>query len=248
MTTKPTTTRAFLPLPDPPEREPEDMTSFDHLTLSGSAHHLVQHLGKPETTIVAGERYITREPGAPAVVRMAPDLLIAFQADPQAYREDNGYVISVQGKPPDFVMEIASRSTGRQDVDGKRTGYAGLGIPEYWRFDQTGEFHGARLAGDRLVDEQYEPITIETAEDGILQGHSDVLNLDIRWEHGELVLQRRFKEGRVGRHEGRLDAWQGSVWPARCILASPPATAAVQPARTVPGAASPAPPGRPAVS
>ena len=63
-----------------------------------------------------------------------------------------------------------------------------------------------------------------------------------------LVLQRRFKEGRVGRHEGRLDAWHGSVWPARCILASPPATAAVQPARTVPGAASPAPPGRPAVS
>ena len=63
-----------------------------------------------------------------------------------------------------------------------------------------------------------------------------------------LVLQRRFKEGRVGRHEGRLGAWHGSVWPARCILASPPATAAVQPARTVPGAASPAPPGRPAVS
>ena len=52
----------------------------------------------------------------------------------------------------------------------------------------------------------------------------------------------------MGRHEGRLDAWHGSVWPARCILASPPATAAVQPARTVPGAASPAPPGRPAVS
>ena len=51
----------------------------------------------------------------------------------------------------------------------------------------------------------------------------------------------------MGRHEGRLDAWHGSVWPARCILASPPATAAVQPARTVPGAASPAPPGTPAV-
>ena len=66
MTTRPATTRASLPLPDPPEREPEDMTSFDHLTLSGSVHHLVQHLGNPETTIVAGEWYITREPGAPA--------------------------------------------------------------------------------------------------------------------------------------------------------------------------------------
>ena len=27
-------------LPDPPEGEPEDMTNFDHLTISGSAHHL----------------------------------------------------------------------------------------------------------------------------------------------------------------------------------------------------------------
>ena len=157
MTTKPTTTRAFLPLPDPPKREPEDMTSFDHLTLSGSVHHLVQHLGKPETTIVAGERCITPEPGAPAVDRMARDLLIAFQADPEAYRSDNAYVISVQGKPPNFVMEIASRSAGRQDVERKRTGYASLSIPEYWRFDETGEFHGARLAGDRMADMNRSP-------------------------------------------------------------------------------------------
>ena len=173
-------------LPDPPEREPEDMTSFDHLTLSGSVHHLVQHLGNPETTIVAGERYVTREPGVPATERMAPDLLIAFNADPEAYRDDNGYVISAQGKPPDFVMEIASRRTGRRDIVQKRARYAALGTPEYWRFDETGEFHGTMLAGDRLVDNQYEPIPIETVEEGVLQGYSAALNLFIRWEHGEL--------------------------------------------------------------
>ena len=70
-------------------------------------------------------------------------------ADPEAYRGSNSYVISEQAKPPDFVLEIASRSTGRQDVVEKRAAYAGLGIPEYWRFDETGEFHGAHLAGDR---------------------------------------------------------------------------------------------------
>ena len=139
-------------LPDPPEGDPDDMTSFDHLALSGSVHHLAQHLGNPETTIVAGERYLTRAPGAPATDRMAPDLLIALGADPETYRENNGYVISEQRKPLDFVLEIASRSTGRQDVVEKRTAYAGLGIPEYWRFDETGEFHGTRLAGDRLLD------------------------------------------------------------------------------------------------
>ena len=47
----------------------------------------------------------------------------------------------------------------------KRPAYAGLGIPEYWRFDETGEFHGTRLAGDRLADGRYEPVPIETVKD-----------------------------------------------------------------------------------
>ena len=123
------------------------MTSFDHLTLNGGNHHLVQRLGNPETTLVAGGRYITREPGALPADRMAPDLLVAFDADLEAYRDSNGYVISEQGKPPDFVMEIASGSTGRQDVVEKRAAYATLGIPEYWRFDQAGEFQRMRLGG-----------------------------------------------------------------------------------------------------
>ena len=185
-----------LPLPDPPEREPEDMTSFDHLTINGSAHYLLLHLGNPKTTLVAGERYITREPGAPAEERMAPDLLVAFNADPQAYRDDNGYVISEQGKPPDFVMEIASRSTGRKDVEDKRPAYAALGIPEYWRFDQTGDFHGTWLAGDQLVEGRYEPVPIETVAEGVLQGYSTVLDLFIRWEHGEL----RWHDPATGQH------------------------------------------------
>ena len=178
--------RGSFVLPDPPEGAPDDMTSFDHLTLSGSVHHLAQHLGTPETTIVAGERYLTRAPGAPAADRMAPDLLIAMGADPETYRENNGYIISEQRKPPDFVLEIASRSTGRQDVVEKRAAYAGLEIPEYWRFDETGEFHGTRLAGDQLVDGQYEPVPIETVEEGVLQGYSNVLNLLLRWDHGHL--------------------------------------------------------------
>ena len=63
-----------------------------------------------------------------------------------------------------------------------------------------------------------------------------------------LVLQRRFKEGCGGRHEVRRGAWHGSAWPVRYYPASVPATAATQPARTVPWAAIPAPPGRPAAS
>ena len=83
-------------------------------------------------------------------------------------------------------MEIASERTGRNDVENKPARYAALGVQEYWRFDHTGNFHGTKLAGDRLVEGQYEPIDIEELEEGILQGHSAVLNLLVRWEHGQL--------------------------------------------------------------
>ncbi len=72
---------------------------------------------------------------------------------------------------------------------------------------------------------------------------SDMTNPDC-W----LVLQRRFKERYPGMREGRLGAWHGSAWLVRYYPAYPPATAAAHPARTVPGAAFPVPPGRPAAS
>ena len=42
-------------------------------------------------------------------------MLVAFDADPANYKASNGYLISEQGKPPDFVLEIASRRTGREE-------------------------------------------------------------------------------------------------------------------------------------
>ena len=184
MTTNTTGTRSRLP--DPPEREPDDMTSFDHLARSGNAYRLAHHLGQPQTTIVSGEHYLVEEPGTPAWDRVYPDLLVSFSADPQAYVDSNAYVIAEQGKPPDFVLEIASAATADNDTGHKRLWYAGLGITEYWRFDETGNAHGARLAGDRLVEGLYEPVAIEEPEDGVLQGYSEVLGLNVRWERGRL--------------------------------------------------------------
>ena len=171
-------------LPDPPKRT--DMMSFRHLTINGNAHYLALHLGNLDTTIVTGEMYLTSAPGAPARERVAPDLMVSFNADPAALIASNGYVISEQGKPPDLVLEIASRDTGRNDIREKRDWYAALGIPEYWRFDETGAYHRAKLGGDRLVNGEYQPIPIETLADGALQGYSPVLNLHLRWEQGQL--------------------------------------------------------------
>ncbi len=173
-------------LPDPPEHPDDKMTSSKHLSATGNHHHLAQHLGSPDTTIVAGDRYVVIRPTRSMAGSHYPDLLVAFDVDPAAYEASNGYIIEEQGKPPDFVLEIASRHTGHIDVGEKREAYAALEITEYWRFDETGQYHGARLAGDRLVDGRYEPIHIEESAEGILQGYSAVLNLHLRWERGTL--------------------------------------------------------------
>ena len=183
--------------PDPPERRPEDMTTFNHLAVTGSAYLLIHHLGNPDTTIVAGEHYVALAPTTEMAGLRYPDLLIAFNVDPAAYRESNAYVISEQGKPPDFVLEIVSPNSRRRDRVTKRQVYAGLGIPEYWRFDETDGPRRIKLAGDRLsADGQYRPIPIERLRDGTLQGYSPALNLHLRWESGQL----RWHDPATGQH------------------------------------------------
>ena len=54
---------------------------------------------------------------------------------------------------------------------------AALGKPEYWQFDKKGEFHGTRLAGDRLVDWTYKQVEIEKLHGGVLQGYICTLKL-----------------------------------------------------------------------
>ena len=170
-------------LPDIPEKHSDDMTSSKQLAQGGNQGRLESHLSNPESTIVSGERYICAVPGGP--IRY-PDLLVAFDADPELYEANNGYVVSLQGKPPELALEIASRHTAHIDVEVKPDFYASLGVQEYWRFDETGEFHGARLAGDRLVDGQYHSIVVDELPNGELRGYSDILALYFCWRQGRL--------------------------------------------------------------
>ncbi len=174
-------------LPDPPPRELDEMTAYDHVYKYASHRYLAIRFGNPETTLVEYDRWIVASPDENRARARRPDLLIAFDVNPEDYRDSNGYIVSEQGKPPDFVMEVASVSTAEVDTGIKREDYAALGIPEYWRFDETGEHHGTRLAGDILEGDSYRPALIEEVEPDILQGYSPVLNIILRWDHGRLV-------------------------------------------------------------
>ena len=185
-TPPPETETGRFRLPDIPPREPDEVTSYDRLHRFGLAHALAVHLGNPETTLVEADRWIIAAPGTFRELARYPDLLVAFDVDPALYKASNGYIISEQGKPPDFVLEVASESTGSIDVNEKRDDYARLGVLEYWRFDETGQYHGARLAGERLENGVYRPIPIDELASDLLQGYSRALNLLLRWDSGAL--------------------------------------------------------------
>ena len=187
MTTKPATpqdTGAIIKFPDAP---PEEITAYHHVNFPGYPGALSLHFGSPETTVILSEIAAGLFATASREGIRYPDLLISFNVNPAAIIPRNGYLIPEQGKPPDFVLEVASESTGEIDEEEKRQEYARFRVPEYWHFDPSGgDWHTAHLAGDRLVDDEYRPIPIHRADAGNYWGHSDALNLDLCWEDGNL--------------------------------------------------------------
>ena len=167
-----------------------------HLYQRSLMESLAEHLGNRDTTIVLGEVPVRWNPSQTRGHRI-PDLLVAFNVDREQAIEQNGYSIRDLGKPPDFVLEVASVRTAENDVGPKRLDYANFGIPEYWRFDATGgRRYDAPIAGDRLEAGAYQSIEIIEVESGHLHGHSRVLNLDLCWDHGNL----RWHDHATGQH------------------------------------------------
>ena len=181
-----TSGKAPVRFPDPPERTPDDMTSIKAIHMNGNSPALMVHFADRPNTMVDAEHYISRIPTRDMTNVVYPDLLISFDANPGALEKSNAYVISEQAKPPDFILEVASRSTRTADRTTKRDTYAGLEVTEYWRFDENPTRSNPGLAGDRLIDGEYQPIDIDTLPDGRLRGYSTVLNLILEWHEGQL--------------------------------------------------------------
>ena len=178
-------TGAYVPprmLPDPPKK----LDMKQHIHISEIDSILRQHFAHRPDVLVSGDGYLCHDTRRRSNW-LVPDCIVAFGVDPDAIVDRNGYVISEVGKPPDFVLEIASESTGQADYTRKRDLYTGYGVAEYWRFDPTGgQYHDQPLAGDVLVEGVYRPIALNYGPDGVIWGHSPMLGLDLCWESGRL--------------------------------------------------------------
>ena len=178
-------TAAVEPLPDPPRRT--DMQQDDHYVSAGST--LRAHFVERDDVLVAGSGYLIESRGSVRdwSLHFYPDCVVAFGVEPGAIRARNGYVISEVGKPPEFVLEIASETTAARDFTVKRDGYAALGVSEYWRFDGSGEgYYPQPVAGDLLVGGAYTPVEIVRQAGGETRGYSPALSLYLCADAGEL--------------------------------------------------------------
>ena len=170
--------------PDYPPRD--DMQNWLYLYDTSVITSLAIHYADQPNVTVASEVPV----GLSLPVRnnaRIPDLMVVRDGDRALMEEQRGYAIDRQGKAPDFVLEVASPTTGRADYTDKRRDYERFGVAEYWRFDPSGgEYHDAALAGDLLVEGVYQPIEIEVLGEGHLRGYSEALGLYVCWEEGML--------------------------------------------------------------
>ena len=130
---------------------------------------------KRDDVYVAGNLLIYYEQGNRKAV-VAPDVF-AVMGVPGHDR--SSYLLWREGKAPDFVLEITSKTTRDDDQGWKRELYRELGVREYWQYDPTGDYLQPVLQGLALEAGEYAPLPPLERVDGLLALVSEVLGLEL---------------------------------------------------------------------
>ena len=196
---------------------------------------LTRHFKRRSDAYVSGDLLIYYEEGNPRV-SIAPDVFVVFGVED---RERPNYKLWEERRAPDFVLEVASPSTWRDDLTRKRSVYERLGVREYCQYDPKGEHLPARLLGWRLTPSGYVRQPVETAPGGGSTLQSRTLGLELRASPGrdmrfrspatgcDLYSYDEEAEGRRAEAEGRRAAEaRAAAAEARAAAAEARATAA----------------------
>ena len=134
---------------------------------------------------VSGNMFLYYEEGNPRAV-VAPDVFVALGV---LDRDRDTYLLWEESKGPDFVVEVTSRSTRREDQRRKREVYARLGVSEYFLYDPRAEYLNPPLRGFRLRGGAYHPLLARRSPEGPLALRSEVLGLELRDSREEQLLR-----------------------------------------------------------
>lgn len=146
---------------------------------------------------------------------VSPDVFVALGVERR--RRDN-YLIWEEGKAPDFVIELTSKSTSTEDTDKKFELYRDvLKVREYFLFDPYQEYLKPPFRGYRLIEGQYRPIEPVAGRlpSEVISLHLERDGMELRlynpatgaWLDTDLEAYRREAEARRGAEEtARRDA------------------------------------------
>ena len=125
---------------------------------------------------ISGNLFLYYQEGNPRQ-SVAPDVFVVKGIPGHRRRI---YKLWEEGRPPDVVFELTSRSTRGEDLRTKHDLYAQLGVTEYFLFDPLGEYLQPSFQGHRLDRDHYVPL--RPAEDGSLWSAVLGLALHVRGE------------------------------------------------------------------
>lgn len=117
---------------------------------------LRRHFSGPRSVYVSGNLLLYYERGNPKAC-LAPDVLVAL--DRPSHRREI-YKLWEEGKAPDLVIEVTSRTTRRSDTGKKRAIYESLGVREYVLFDPRRDYLKPRFQVFRLENSGFVPVLI----------------------------------------------------------------------------------------
>lgn len=167
-----------------PETDGQPMAESDYqlIWLVYLLNALRTYFAAEQDVYVGANLMLYYEKGNPEA-SVAPDIFVV-KGVPNKLRDT--YKVWEEGKVPDLVIEILSKSTVMKDKAMKRGLYAELGVQEYVLFDPKFKYLNPAIQGYRLVEDHYEPLTVSQLADGTYRLVSEVLGLEFRLK-GDLL-------------------------------------------------------------
>ena len=135
---------------------------------------LTRHFAERSDVYVSGNMLMYYEEGNPRK-SVAPDVFVVVGASRDEDRDT--YLLWREPKAPDFVLEVTSRSTRKNDLVTKRALYESLGVAEYFMFDPRAEYLDPPLQGFGLRLGQYAALQVVALPNGAPALYSGALGL-----------------------------------------------------------------------
>ena len=178
---------------DYPSSDGRPMAESDaqRIPLTYAVERLGQHFSGRDDVYVTGNLLLYYEEGNPGA-SVAPDVFVVIGAKPEVR---SSYRLWEEPKAPDFVLEVTSPTTHREDQGTKRELYRRLGVREYWQYDPTSDYLQPALQGLELSGGEYRRLAGRQLTDGTLALASEVLGLEVRLTRRGL----RFHDPQTGR-------------------------------------------------